>query len=163
MVATASLFLWGAGCGQAEYNCSHPDIVNAAKDLYLKRFTGIELLKRAEGEAKSAADTLRSSYRANTKLREIWVVKKNEHAYTCQAIVETPQLLSKCAGNNDASSPCSEQKRRFPTQVQHLLTGVSMAHEENSLLYIIAATGDGGFFMHGWKLKTIIADGSGSN
>ncbi len=158
MLAIASLFVSGAACGEADYGCSHPDIVNAAKELYLTKFTGIELLKYVDDEAKPAADTLRTNYRANTNLRAIWTVEKGEHSYRCRAIVETPQLLSSCTGKDDASPACLEQERQLPAQLRRLLNGVAMAHEENSLQYIVGFTGDGGFIIHGWRLQSTVAD-----
>ncbi len=157
VLAIATLFVGATACRGTDYNCSHPDIVNAAKDLYLNRFTGIELLKHMDGEAKPAADRLRTNYRANTKLRAIWMVEKGKRSYTCRAIIDTPQLLSGCVNENDASPACLAQKRQLPTQIRSLLAGVLMAHEESSLLYIVEFTGGGSFILRGWKLDTIIA------
>ncbi len=157
MLAVATLFVWATACRAADYSCSRPEVVNAAKELYLAGFTGIDLLKHVDNGAKLVADALRTKYRDNTKLRAIWMVEKGKHSFICRAIIETPQLLSSCANKDDASPACLAQERQLPTQLRSLLAGVLMAHEENSLLYIIELTGDGSFILRGWKLDTIIA------
>ncbi len=157
MLAIATLFVWATACRADDYNCSRPKIVNAAKELYLTGFTGIDLLKHVDNGAKLVADALRTTYRDNTKLRAIWMVEKGKHSFVCRAIIETPQLLSSCANKDDASPACLAQERQLPTQLRYLLAGVLMAHEENSLLYVVEFTGHGSFILRGWKLDTIIA------
>ncbi len=158
VLALATLFVSATACGGADYNCSHPDIVTAAKELYLVRFTSIELLQYVDREAKPAADKLRTTYREKTKLAAIWTIEKGEFNYSCRAIIETPQLLSSCTDNDDASPACLEQKRQLPPQLRNLLSGLSIAREDNGLVYMVELTDDGSFFMHGWKLETVVAD-----
>ncbi len=157
MLAIATLFVWATACGAADYNCSRPEIVNAAKELYLTGFTGIDLLKNVDEATKEIADTLRATYREHTKLRAIWMVENGKHTFICRAIIETPQLLSSCTDKDDASPACLAQERQLPMQLRSLLAGVLMAHKENSLLYIVEFTGHGRFILRGWKLDTIIA------